>query len=76
MNSKLVLDAAERIARDLSGRTDLTTDDARLNDVYRRLIGRPPAAREQQLARAYLAGASWGDYLHVLLCTNEFIYVE
>lgn len=76
MNNKLVLDAAQRIAQDVNGRTDLKTDEAKLEHVYRRLLGRPPAARETELAKSYLANASWGDLLHVLLCTNEFIYVE
>jgi hypothetical protein len=76
LNNKLVLQTADRIARDLTARPTLKSDEAKLDYVYRRLIGRPPTDQESQLARAYLANASWSDYLHVLLCTNEFMYVE
>jgi hypothetical protein len=76
LNNKLVREAADRLAGDVTGRTDLTTDAARLGHVYHRLIGRPPTTREAELARGFLGRASWADFLHVLLCTNEFIYVD
>ena len=43
---------------------------------YRKLIGRPPSAREEELALSYVKRGSWASYLQVLLCTNEFIYVD
>jgi hypothetical protein len=76
LNNKLVLQAAEGIASDVAKDPALKTDAARLDRVYRKLIGRPPSARESELARAYLENASWANFLQVLLCTNEFIYVD
>jgi hypothetical protein len=76
LNNQLVLQAAESIAADVAKDPALQTDAARLDRVYRKLIGRPPSARESELARAYLANASWANFLQVLLCTNEFIYVD
>lgn len=76
LNNKLVLQAAERIARAVDRDPSLTSDEARLDHVYRKLIGRPPSAPEMQLARAYVKEASWGNFLQVLLCTNEFMYVD
>ena len=66
----------DRFIREVDGRPALKTEEARLEHVYRRLIGRPPSARERQLAQAFLKNASWGAFLQVLLCTNEFIYVD
>ena len=76
LNNQLVLQAAEGIASDVAKDPALKTDAARLDRVYRKLIGRPPSARESELARAYLENASWANFLQVLLCTNEFIYVD
>jgi hypothetical protein len=76
LNNKLVLQAAETIASDVVKDANLKSDTARLDRVYRRLIGRPPTPREEELALAYIKSASWADFLQVLLCTNEFIYVD
>jgi hypothetical protein len=76
LNNKLVLQSAQGLARDVAKDPALKTDAARLGRVYRKLIGRPPSARESELALAYLENASWADFLQVLLCTNEFLYVD
>lgn len=76
LNNKLVLQAADRIAQDVNSQPTLKNDEARLDHVYRKLIGRPPWAPEKQLAQAYIKNASWGNYIQVLLCTNEFMYVD
>jgi hypothetical protein len=76
MNNKLVLRAAAGIAADVTKDPGLKTDAARLASIYRKLIGRPPSSRESELALAYIKSASWANFLQVLLCTNEFIYVD
>ena len=76
LNNKLVLQVADRIAQEVNSQPTLKTDDARLDHVYRKLIGRPPSAPEKQLAQAYIKNASWGNFIQVLLCTNEFMYVD
>ena len=76
LNNKLVLQAAERLAQSVKEQPSLKTDEARLDYVYRKLIGRPPSAQEVQLALKYIKSASWGNFLQVLLCTNEFMYVD
>jgi hypothetical protein len=76
LNNKLVLQAAQRIAQSLNTQPTLKTDEARLDFVYRKLIGRPPSALEMQLAQAYLKSATWENFLQVLLCANEFMYVD
>jgi hypothetical protein len=76
LNNKLVLQAAERLAQSVKEQPSLKTDEARLDYVYRKLIGRPPSAQEVQLALKYIKSASWGDFTQVLLCANEFMYVD
>jgi hypothetical protein len=76
LNNKLVLQAAQRIARAVESRPTLKTSEARMDYVYRKLIGRPPSAEEKQLALAYIKKAAWGNFVQVLLCTNEFVYVD
>jgi hypothetical protein len=76
MNNKLVIAAADKIDKSLASNTALKTDEARLDYVYRRLLGRPPSNQEKQLAHVYVKNASWGNFLQVLLCTNEFMYVD
>ncbi len=76
MNNKLVLQSAEGLAATLAKDPALKSDTARLNRVYRKMIGRPPSDREEELALGYIKTASWVNFLQVLLCTNEFIYVD
>jgi hypothetical protein len=76
LNNQLVLQAAERLALSVKERPSLKTDEARLDYVYRKLIGRPPSSQEKELALNYIKSSSWGNFLQVLLCTNEFMYVD
>jgi hypothetical protein len=76
LNNPLILQAAEQISRDVNSQASLKTDEAKLDRVYRKLIGRPPSAQEKELALTYIKRASWVNFLQVLLCTNEFIYVD
>ena len=64
----------------------LTTDEVRSNiaaqmSIYERLFARPPRADETQRATAALAQfggdpAGWEPLCQVLLCANEFAYVD
>jgi hypothetical protein len=55
-------------------------DAARIDRVYRVLFGRSPAPAEVQLGRDYIAattsGTPWERYVHALLQTNEFVWVD
>ncbi len=59
-------------------------DTARLDWLYTRLFARPPTAEEKPIALAALAlarsvnpaPAAWEQLCQVLLCANEFIYVD
>ena len=52
-----------------------------VNQLYLKLFGRNVTDKEWQIASGYLKQSSdlavhWKDYCHVLLCSNEFIYVD
>jgi hypothetical protein len=60
-------------------------DAERIRTTYLMLFGRPPGAEEIEIGQAFLARArrsakttkaAWEEYCQVLLCTNEFIYVD
>jgi hypothetical protein len=66
-------------------------DEARIKRLYSLLYCRPPANEEISMARSFLANAlanrdpadnerkaesSWLQYCQVLLCANEFIYID
>ncbi len=60
-------------------------DDARIARAYLALYGLPASAEEREVGRDFLARAvatkgslegAWHAYAQVLLCANEFIYVD
>jgi mono/diheme cytochrome c family protein len=74
MNHPFVGARATKLAGELKG-----TDRQRVEEVYRRLFGRPATQEEVGMALSFVAGrgeAAWQRYCHVLLCSNEFAYVD
>ena len=58
-------------------------DPGRITWLYQRLFARPPVPEELAIARevvaagdASLPAAGWIDLAHLLLCSNEFVYVD
>ncbi len=59
-------------------------EDARIQRAYRLLYGRAPEAQEVAVGRATLSklreagpeDRAWAAYCQVLLCANEFVYVD
>jgi hypothetical protein len=82
INSDFVQATARSLAHRLLERAP--DDDAtRIDRAYRWLYGRTPRPEEVAIGRSFLArGAArgredaWFDYAHVLLCSNEFIYID
>ena len=69
---------AERLGAETSG-----DDGARIERAYRLLFGRPARTEEVEVCRRFLARPGrparepdWQGLAHVLLCSNEFIYVD
>jgi len=86
MNSKFLLEQAthlaERLVREVpTGAPDVNV--VRIRRVYRLLFGRPPSEEELAVAQEVIRqddgsslNAHWIDLAHVLLCSNEFVYID
>jgi hypothetical protein len=84
LNSPFMLAQAEALARrlheDVSDETS-EGDRKRIDRAYRVLFARPPSEAEVDLGLKYLAGgddpaARWRQYAHVLLASNEMLFVD
>jgi hypothetical protein len=71
---------ADRLLRDVPKREHET---ARIQHAYRLLFARQAGTAEIEQAKKFLARAekpgedqAWQDWVHVLLCSNEFVYLE
>jgi hypothetical protein len=82
LNSDFVQGQATELANRIL-REAPTEEAARLNWVYQLLFARPARTEEIAVARQLLAKSgrpesetAWRDLAHVLLCSNEFVYVD
>lgn len=62
---------AERLERDVP-----QNDAERIGRAYQLLFGRRPNDVELAIAQAVVASGGWHDLAHVLLCSNELIYID
>jgi len=90
LNDPLVIELAEalaaRLARELPADGDAALNDrahndtARIDRLYQIAVGRPPTPEEVaiglQLVGNPAAPEAWTRYCHVVLCTNELVYVD
>jgi hypothetical protein len=79
MNHPFALERTRALAELSASRA--VTPRARIEWLYQTLYARPPSQREIDLAQAALAAASdqkvaWETYCQVLLCANEFAYID
>jgi hypothetical protein len=82
LNHPFVLAQARHLAERLGAETS-GDDGARIEQAYRLLFGRSARPEEVEVCRRFLAWpgrpraeADWQGMAHVLLCSNEFIYVD
>jgi hypothetical protein len=82
LNHDFVLQQARELARVLQEQIP-ADDDNRIDHAYRLLFARPPDPAEKRAAKAFLQNAAsrgseaaWIDYAHVLLCSDEFVYLD
>lgn len=79
MNGPLVREAAGRIGAMKEVQQGITNLE-KLHAVYRILFQRVPRERELMLAQQYLGGKPgqdrWIDFIHGLMMTNEFAFVD
>jgi hypothetical protein len=72
-----VLDRAKQLAGRVA-REGGADDAARIDWLYRSLFARGPEREELEVGKSLVAPSSvgWQAYCHVLLCTNEFMYLD
>jgi hypothetical protein len=79
LNNPFMLEQTQVLAKRVAS---LETDERRrINRAYALLYGRPPSAEEVAVGREFLRHAgggeqAWQEYSEILLCANEFIYVD
>jgi hypothetical protein len=77
MNHPFVLERAKQLSARVA--TEGGGDDAaKLAWLYRTLFARDPDAKEIEIGKSLVGptGVGWDAYCHVLLCANEFMYVD
>ena len=72
MNSKFMTATAKHVADRVKSDADADQVDA----LYERVLGRSPSDDERQLATEYLAAESIERFAHILLMTNELMFVD
>ena len=84
LNHPFVLAQAKTLVQRLN-REGPSDDRGKIEWLYQLLYGRPPGEDEIKIGRAAIASASsgsdstpeaWHQYCQVLLCANEFVYVD
>ncbi|MFT5527015.1 MAG: cytochrome c553/mono/diheme cytochrome c family protein, partial [Pirellulaceae bacterium] len=86
LNNHFVIDQAQHLGQRIIGevKNDVPdADTARIERAYQLLFSRPPTAEELKIAIQIVAhhdpsqtNANWADLAHVLLCSNEFVYID
>ena len=78
LNHQFILDQAKHLAERL--KSEIRDDEnARIHHAYQLLFGRAPVAEEFEIARDIIEDkgvSGWVDWAHVLLSTNEFVYLD
>ncbi len=79
MNSGFVQSQAKALVERLERETKGESGIGRIEWLYRQLFGRFPTPQETQIGEQFLnttETSAWREYVHLLLCTNEFVYVD
>jgi hypothetical protein len=79
LNDPLVNDLARALAARVA-REAPAGNEARIRRLYALALGRPPTRAELELGGQLLAPTGdalpWERYCHLVLCTNEFVYLD
>ncbi|HEV3263186.1 MAG TPA: DUF1553 domain-containing protein [Gemmataceae bacterium] len=80
LNDPFVIAQAGALARRVIRETPAGADRARIERAYVIVLGRPPTCGEMAVAVRLMNQHdkvhAWERYCHLLLCTNEFLYVD
>ena len=81
LNHDFILTQARHLAQRLMDQIP-NDDTARVQFAYQLLFGRPAREEELEIARRIVqskvasAQSGWTDLAHMLLCSNEFVYLD
>ena len=77
MNSPFLFRQADQLARQIGDGTGQSIEPS-IHTAYRVLFQRPPTEDELALGRQFLSASSgrWSQYLHALLASNEFLFID
>jgi hypothetical protein len=79
MNDPVVLEWAKSLAERVTSEAASSDDRLRIHRLYEITLGRPPLESELEVGLRFLSAENddrWVRYCHLLLCTNEFLYVD
>ena len=80
LNDPLLDDVSEALAARLAREVHSGRDDERIARLYELALGRAPTSTEIDIGRQLVADHAiqdvWPRYCRVILCTNEFVYVD
>ena len=80
LNDPFVLAQAKAIAARLEKEMPAAAADSKIRHLFRLIFGRFPTPPEieigQELLRQVAIPNAWDRYCQLLLCTNEFLYVD
>jgi len=81
-NNDWVLARAEKLATNSTPKESSTESiNSAVTQIYYRLFSRSPSDSELSTARGFLTQTAdlntrWEDFCHVLICSNEFFYID
>lgn len=80
MNDRLMIDLAGALAARIKGELRQGTQRERIGRLYEITLGRRPTPAEIEIGSQFFADRpaadAWPRYCQLLMCTNEFIYVD
>jgi hypothetical protein len=80
MNDPFVLGIADSLADRVANHVGGANEPQRVAHLYQIVFGRPPSPAEVEVALKFLSeqtsDEAWSNYCHLILCTNEAVYVE
>ena len=82
LNNDWIVERAKKLAANTEPEdASPETINNAVSQLHLHLFGRPVQDAELTTAREFLAknealSANWQDYCHVLLCSNEFFYID
>ena len=80
LNDPLLDDVSAALAARLAREVSAGRDDERIARLYELTLGRAPTPTEIDIGRQLVANptvkGAWARYCRVILCTNEFVYVD